>query len=1127
MRDTFSFKRTIFAYYADLEDAQAELEIMKSQDDDDEQQQGTNVKSTEEISETQHHQKNNKGGLNAFHNLIDAFTSGCGDANRTDEDDAAALHRTDHGLVPPSPPVSPRRNVVDKKQAKGSPDFHNDNADVMPSQRSTESIESEFRIADLSEVVSVERRQIDSNTKRAASADDERSTAGSVELRLRPLEQRSVTAAHRPPLSPYPPSASKEYRGAATELHRRARSGEWQKLRNVLTATAASDYSSTVSSASQPDEKGRTPLMLACRHGASFPADVARLLLVSNNNAASKVAKQPHGGEQTCLHIAATAGCSLEVLDVLLAGAPSSIYMVDDDGNMPLHLAVNNGIYRCAAVEDDGAFGTAMPTSEGAVVLENMPPQDVLVQKKRHASACHAEIMYDDVINADSSCDSSIGEDSSTFLASANAGFESHTDLVDACDLLIMAHPEALRHRNRRGETPLLLAMYRRASADVLSLLLRKGGSHSVQISDNFGSYPLHFCDRAPSLRIIRDMARLYPEGTMSLNELQETPLYSAMLDNCDASVLRVLLDACPEPEMAVNKRNVRGESVIKFGWDALLTPRIVAAEDQDEEDARIEDSKRLLQSASSVEGIKDTPLGKWWEKAKLLLMASYHNSTALDEKTGFIGERVWSPCHAAASVACPLDMLKFVLQIHPFEVTSTDEHGNTPYHIIALHSATIPKDFMYAIINAGPPDAALLQNNDGNTPLHFAILSGAPPDMLQIMLATGSKAACIKNEAGLTPIFMSLANGTPTTTLRMILKACPESVHVRDHHGTSSIQFAWNLLIAGMIADNTTESKDDQEQRSASNINALALSARSSSLVGDPRAWMGKIDLLLRTAFHGVAENRSIPHRRRWRAVHAACNGGTCPFDVLAFSLQILPMEIQVVNEDGNLPLHIAASAPPYETNKPAELASGRPIHLLLNRFPAGSKKLSRKGRLPLHLALASGKTLDNGIDALVDSFPESVRMRDPETMLFPFMLAAAKRQVDDDSDAPAQDREDAELASLNNIFTLLLEAPELVLKKNGEAELHYAKRRNMELLAEMEHLRQQHAEVEEELRMRMTRLEIKEMEDIKKMEETRKREEECRARAAYLEQNCEEVLPQLAELTAQMEQMKSSYTT
>ena len=59
------------------------------------------------------------------------------------------------------------------------------------------------------------------------------------------------------------------------------------------------------------------------------------------------------------------------------------------------------------------------------------------------------------------------------------------------------------------------------------------------------------------------------------------------------------------------------------------------------------------------------------------------------------------------------------------------------------------------------------------------------------------------------------------------------------------------------------------------------------------------------------------------------------------------------------------------------------------------------------------------------------------------------------------------------------------------------------------------------------MTRLEVKEIEDMKKMEKNRKKEEECRARAAYLVQNSLQVSSQLSSLAIDIAQTKAATET
>eukprot|EP00957_Ditylum_brightwellii_P001177 92565-Ditylum_brightwellii.AAC.1 len=46
---------------------------------------------------------------------------------------------------------------------------------------------------------------------------------------------------------------------------------------------------------------------------------------------------------------------------------------------------------------------------------------------------------------------------------------------IAVCKMLIEANPDALRHRNNTGATPLLLAIYSRAPSDLIDLLVNKG----------------------------------------------------------------------------------------------------------------------------------------------------------------------------------------------------------------------------------------------------------------------------------------------------------------------------------------------------------------------------------------------------------------------------------------------------------------------------------------------------------------------------------------------------------------------------------------------------------------------------------------------------------------------------
>jgi len=694
--------------------------------------------------------------------------------------------------------------------------------------------------------------------------------------------------------------------GMTTPLHRLASDKKWIEMREYLMAVSPRP---AIESKTQ-DEYGRTPLMVACMQGLSFPTDVARLLVVTCKNAVSQPMVRK-GGESYCLHIGASSGCSSEVMQVLCRAYPEAASTKDYSGALPLHLAINT---------------TKLKKDEQ----------------------------------------------------------------VSVSKILIKTSTDGLLTKNPRGETPLVLAICRRVPLEVLNLLLENdAGKEAARLHDSFKCLPLHFCDRAP-VSIIRELVKIYPAGIGLGNKLQDTPFFFAIQDNVSVTMLEIMLKDGHEPGVAVKRKNSRGINIFHAGWAMLNEPQIVAAEDQDEEDQRVVLNKICVRDATQIKelfgGVRN-----WWRKMELLLRASYHGSIADPLPNG----SKWLVAHALAFTECPPDLIKFVLQIHEKGATEIDENGNSPLHIATrLPDIVSAKSISYFVDSF--PTSTLHQNKDGNTPLHVACLYHAPLDVLKVLLDESPDACLIQNKDGQTPLFIAIAVNSDIDVLRLLLRNKPEAVHIRGMQGMSVIGFAWLLLISGTIIEEK-DNKAEQSRGKSSRIN-IAVARTSSSLVGDVREWMSKIDLLLRAAFHAYTD---LPLLRdiQWRAVHAASMGRSVPPALLRFALQILPNEVCVKNEAGNLPLHIAASAPAYDTNVKPELATGEALNMLLELNLEGAKRTNRKGRLPLHLAIASRKTWLNGIKSLLDAFPEAAKIRDPLTMLYPFMLAACVAiKTDDD---------------------------------------------------------------------------------------------------------------------------------
>lgn len=63
--------------------------------------------------------------------------------------------------------------------------------------------------------------------------------------------------------------------------------------------------------------------------------------------------------------------------------------------------------------------------------------------------------------------------------------------------------------------------------------------------------------------------------------------------------------------------------------------------------------------------------------------------------------------------------------------------------------------------------------------------------------------------------------------------------------------------------------------------------------------------------------------------------------------------------------------------------------IDILLDAAPEAAKIRDPTGRLPLHSAIGHGKAYDQGVQGLIEAYPQALEVPDTETQLYPFMLA------------------------------------------------------------------------------------------------------------------------------------------
>lgn len=180
----------------------------------------------------------------------------------------------------------------------------------------------------------------------------------------------------------------------------------------------------------------------------------------------------------------------------------------------------------------------------------------------------------------------------------------------------------------------------------------------------------------------------------------------------------------------------------------------------------------------------------------------------------------------------------------------------------------------------------------------------------------------------------------------------------------------------------------------------------------------------------------------RKFRLVHSSVSlaGYGCPPEMIRLAMSVYPDQVKEMDEDGNLPIHIAATAssflPPTESNGSGNNSDeessflsflstlsgdrdaypfNKVIRMLLHTYPEAAKiPHGQTGRLPLILAIDAGqRTMDDGIRALLEAYPAALESRKLDHRLYPTILALLAQPK------PEKKKKKSVMASSNGVVT------------------------------------------------------------------------------------------------------------
>jgi ankyrin repeat protein len=329
----------------------------------------------------------------------------------------------------------------------------------------------------------------------------------------------------------------------------------------------------------------------------------------------------------------------------------------------------------------------------------------------------------------------------------------------------------------------------------------------------------------------------------------------------------------------------------------------------------------------------------------------------------------------------------------HPEEASTVGIQGRTALHLACDQDA--PAVVVQALL-AAYPEASLMVGTSNMNPLHITCSSQhASVQVVRVLLESdmGREASKRQDVDGDMPLHAACRCGAPMEVLEVLLRANPDAVNERDYEGLTPLLRLWVRYFV-ILGDDV--------------IDAVKGPADLTGELGE--AW-NKTELLLRCAY--FLENKE---GTSFRAVHAAA-AIDCPRAVVKIATILHAHQVEELDEKQMTPLLIAAMTPIFkirdlsddgylledrihgdeklesdydENHSDGDSMQPSVIEILVSASSDPACVPDSTGRLPLHLAIASGKLWAHGVKAILGANPDALMVQDSKTKLYPFLLAA-----------------------------------------------------------------------------------------------------------------------------------------
>ena len=359
---------------------------------------------------------------------------------------------------------------------------------------------------------------------------------------------------------------------------------------------------------------------------------------------------------------------------------------------------------------------------------------------------------------------------------------------------------------------------------------------------------------------------------------------------------------------------------------------------------------------------------------------------------------------HAIRKRHChvPLNIISALIAAYPPSLELCDDQtGCNALHVACKNSSEETCNSIFSMVLDAYPDGSRQLCKDGRIPLHRATNVFIATKLIEVYpLGLGIASKSCKH----LPLHDACSdNAVPPEVIKLLIEhGRKEHIGIDCSNDASYANYCGGVLVEDIYSDLPLKILFRRIMFSSkSNGQGLAIDE------GSP-IW-AKLCIVAKATYQALCNFPPGWDSRPAPLVHAIIECGGHP-NIVKHALKLNPDEIAHRDSKGRTPLSIASE----KVNILPEI-----IDLLLNSEECGDASAARiannNRRLPLHLAVESGRTLNNGVESILRAEPLALQTRDMETRLYPFQLAAIPTFGWDNS-------------NIDTIYSLLFAAPNVI---------------------------------------------------------------------------------------------------